>query len=97
MAKCNEVLRLIEKRRSEIKGYGVKRIGIFGSCAKGTAKKASDVDIIVSFRKPTFDNYMGLKFMLEGALHRKVDIVIDSNIKPALAYVRDEAIYAEGM
>ena len=38
--------------------YGVKRIGLFGSYAKGKPADDSDVDILVEFDKP-----MGLKFV----------------------------------
>ncbi|MEO6724443.1 MAG: nucleotidyltransferase domain-containing protein, partial [Blastocatellia bacterium] len=38
--------------------YGVKRIGLFGSYAKGSPKEQSDVDVIVEFERP-----IGLKFI----------------------------------
>ncbi len=38
--------------------FGVKRIGLFGSFAKGIQREDSDVDIIVEFEKP-----IGLKFI----------------------------------
>jgi hypothetical protein len=38
--------------------YGVKKIGLFGSYAKGTPVKGSDVDILAEFERP-----IGLKFV----------------------------------
>ncbi len=38
--------------------FGIKRIGLFGSFAKGIQREDSDVDIIVEFEKP-----IGLKFI----------------------------------
>ncbi|MCI0387251.1 MAG: nucleotidyltransferase domain-containing protein [Acidobacteria bacterium] len=38
--------------------YGVKKIGLFGSFAKGLANEASDVDVIVEFDRP-----IGFKFI----------------------------------
>lgn len=49
------------------------------------------------FKEPTFDNYMDLKFMLEGLFHRKVDLVAESNLKPAMIHVKEEAFYAKGL
>ncbi len=61
--------------------YGVKRIGLFGSYAKGTSTKGSDIDIVVEFEKP-----IGLKFMefaqyLEDLLGTGVDILTPAGIE----------------
>ncbi|KJU84449.1 DNA polymerase beta domain-containing protein, partial [Candidatus Magnetobacterium bavaricum] len=42
--------------------YGVKRIGIFGSFARGQGNDNSDVDVLVEFREDSenFDNYIEL-------------------------------------
>jgi predicted nucleotidyltransferase len=61
--------------------YGVKKIGLFGSYAKGVPGAASDVDLIVEFDRP-----IGLKFVefaedLEGLLGRKVDILTNVGLK----------------
>ena len=49
------------------------------------------------FDRPTFDNFMGLKFLLERVFRRKVDPVIEEDLKPALRYVKTEAAYAKGL
>lgn len=61
--------------------YGVKRIGLFGSFAKGTQNEDSDIDIVAEFRKP-----VGLKFVeftdyLEKILGRKVDVLTMAGIR----------------
>jgi predicted nucleotidyltransferase len=61
--------------------YGVKRMGLFGSYAKGTPTKGSDIDILVEFEKP-----IGLKFMefadyLEDLLGAGVDILTPAGIE----------------
>jgi len=87
------IIRTLEVHRERIKGFGVKRIGLFGSFLKGTPHRRSDIDLLVTFHKPTFDNYMGLKFFLERVLGKKVDLVIEDNLKPGLEYVKKEALY----
>jgi len=82
-----------------IRGYGVKRIGIFGSYVKSKQRMDSDVDILVEFEKgkKTFNNYMELKFFLEGLLKNKVDLVISESIKPELRpYILKSVRYAAG-
>ncbi|MDI6737190.1 MAG: nucleotidyltransferase domain-containing protein [Nanoarchaeota archaeon] len=90
-----QILRTLEINRNEIKGFGVKKIGLFGSYLKGRPRSKSDVDILVRFGKPTFDGYMGLKFMLERKLRRKVDLVSEDSLKPALKYVKEDAAYVK--
>lgn len=67
------------------KKYGAKNIRIFGSFARGEQTKRSDIDLLVRMPKGSslFD-IAGLKIDLEKALKKKVDIVQDHCIKPAL-------------
>ncbi len=58
-----------------------KRIALFGSFAKGTQTKQSDVDIVVEIDRP-----IGLKFMefsefIEDLLGRKTDVLTSEGIK----------------
>ncbi|MCA9999664.1 MAG: nucleotidyltransferase family protein [Anaerolineales bacterium] len=55
--------------------YGVKRLGIFGSYAKGTPQEASDIDILVEFDRPIGLSFMELGDYLEQLLGTKVDIL----------------------
>lgn len=77
--------------------FGVKKVGVFGSFAKGEERRDSDVDILVEFKEgqKTFGNYMELKFYLEGLFGREVDLVIETAIKPRLReQILKEAVYA---
>lgn len=97
MPAAEEILKLIEQNREEIRRYGVKRIGLFGSYLRGEQREKSDIDILVEFErgKKTFDNYMELKFFLENLLKRKVDLVIAENVKPELRkYIMESVKYA---
>lgn len=54
--------------------YGVERIAIFGSFAKGVQRGKSDVDILVQLEKPLGLGFVGLAFYLEDILGKKVDV-----------------------
>lgn len=90
------VLSTLKQKQSELAGrFSVRRIGVFGSFARGTAGPESDVDILVEFNKPTFDNYMDLKFYLEEVLNHPVDLVIHEAVKPRLKpIIEQEVVYA---
>ena len=90
-----KILKEIEKRKKDIRKYGVKKIGLFGSFAKGKQKKKSDIDFLVEFKKIDADNFFSTLFLLEKMFKRKVDLVIESDLKPELRYVKKEAKYVK--
>ena len=89
------ILMMLKKHEQEIRRYGVKKIGIFGSFLKETQHKGSDIDFLITMSNPTFDNYMELKFLLENMFHKKIDLIIEENLKPALHYIKKEAVYVK--
>jgi predicted nucleotidyltransferase len=60
--------------------YGVRRIGLFGSFARGTAGEASDVDLIVEFQQPIGLRFIELIDELEELLGRKVDVLTPAGL-----------------
>jgi len=68
-----------------LQGYGVRRVGLFGSCVRGEMTSDSDIDMLVEIgRDISLLDFVGLKLELEDALNRKVDLVEYSTIKPLL-------------
>ena len=65
--------------------HGVLQAGIFGSYARGTAKKKSDVDLLVK-TKPGLSlfDFAGIKVAVEEVLGKEVDLVEYSTLKPRL-------------
>jgi predicted nucleotidyltransferase len=61
--------------------YGVKRMGLFGSYAKGCATEESDVDIVVEFERPIGFQVVELAEDLEKLLGRKVDLLTPAGIQ----------------
>lgn len=66
---------LRQYKASASEKYGIKRIGIFGSVARGEQTEASDVDIVVSLAKPRLFNLVHIKDDLQHLFGRPVDIV----------------------
>lgn len=92
-----EVVDLLKRHLTEVKSrFGVRRIGLFGSYARGEQRRGSDVDIIVEFKEPTFDNFMDLVFFLENLLGREVDLVTPNSLSPHIRpVVEREVIWCE--
>jgi predicted nucleotidyltransferase len=94
-ARREEIIKILSAHREGIVAFGVKSLYLFGSLARGDATAKSDVDLLVEFASPPgFDRYMGLKFYLEDLLHRPVDLVMKTALKPwARPAIEREAIH----
>ena len=68
----------LAQRKTEIKKFGVQKVGLFGSYVRGEEKENSDIDILIEFEngKSTFDNFMNLCFYLDDLFTgTKVEVV----------------------
>lgn len=74
--------------------FGVRRLALFGSVARGTAREDSDVDVLVAFDgPPDADRYFGVQFYIEDLLGRPVDLVTETALRERLRpYVERDAI-----
>ncbi len=64
------------------KEYGVTRIGIFGSYARGEEKENSDIDLLVEFSKPVnLFEFSRLRSFLIQQLEITVDLVTPGALK----------------
>ncbi len=98
MSLKEQVTELMRRERETLRQrFGVRRIGLFGSAARGEESPGSDIDILVEFDEMTFERYMDLKFFLEDHLGRGVDLVPADCIKPRLQEpILREVQYVEG-
>ena len=85
----------INKNKGKLKKRGVKKIGIFGSFIKREQKSKSDIDFLVEFKKVDIDRYLYVLNLLEKLFKKKVDLVIEDDLKPELEYVKNEAEYVK--
>jgi len=79
----------IENKLKELKlvffrKYFVDKIGYFGSYSRNEQKEGSDIDILVSFRKPLGWEFFDLQELLENELNLKVDLVSEKVLKKQL-------------
>jgi len=81
-----EIIKIIRDSKPEMESrYGVQRLGLFGSYVRDKQNKRSDIDILVTFNRDIdlFD-FLDLREYLEGQLQAKVDLVMESALKPAI-------------
>lgn len=73
---------IIQGHLDELRALGARRVGLFGSCARGDARSDSDVDVYVEFddAQRTYDNFFALHERLENLLGRRVDLVTDKSL-----------------
>ena len=83
------IFRSLAPHTDELRRQGVRRLGLFGSFARGDARPDSDIDFVVDFDHVTFDRYMDVRFLLEDLFGRKIDLVPIDRIKPL---VRDRIL-----
>lgn len=76
-----KVIRELKENREVLKKYTVKKIGLFGSFVQNRQKVSSDIDFVVEFNKPSFDNLIGLIDYLEKLFGRKVDVLTSEGVK----------------
>jgi predicted nucleotidyltransferase len=91
------IFNVLQSRQQELKGYGVKRIGLFGSFVRGENKVDSDIDFLVDFQKEkkSLHNLVNLGDYLEGLFGRKVDLVTPQGLSKFIGpFILKEVQYA---
>ena len=92
-----EVFKKLEENRERIKRFNVRKLGLFGSTARGEQRSDSDLDFLVEFDRKSFRSFMGLKIYLEDLFSCKVDLatreMLKDRIKPETLR---EIVHAKG-
>lgn len=71
---AESILAFLEAHLETLRSFGVLKLGLFGSYARGEQGAGSDMDFLVRMATPSFDRYMHLKFFLEDHFGCKVDL-----------------------
>ncbi len=95
MKTLEEIKTTLTKHKEKLRqNYKVKKIGIFGSYARGEQKETSDVDVLVEFEEPVGFAFIHLADSLEELLGIKVDLTTKDAIKPnRWKYIKDDLVY----
>jgi uncharacterized protein len=92
-----QILTLLHEHQAELRRFGVRRCGLFGSFVRNKPDDRSDVDILVEFapEQKTFDNFMHLAFFLEDLFGRPVDLITTESLSPFIGpHILREVEYA---
>ncbi len=82
MLTSDRVVQLLREKHPYLAAeVGVRKIGLFGSYAKGQPGATSDVDIVVEFERPLGFRFMELVDYLEELLGRNVDVLTPAGIQ----------------
>ena len=92
-----DIARLLRAHLPELRRrYHVKRIGIFGSVARGESGPRSDLDLLVEYTTPpSLLELVALKRHLSELTGENVDLVPRSALKPAYReIILEQVVYA---
>jgi predicted nucleotidyltransferase len=76
--------------------FGVTRIGIFGSFARGEGTPSSDIDMVVEMEKDkkNLRTFLQFRRFLEQETARKIDLGFEQSLKPAIRdKIKGQIIY----
>jgi uncharacterized protein len=76
-----DILEGLRRHRPDLERFSVKTIALFGSYAKDAQTDSSDLDFVVEFSKPTYDNFTSLEQFLEQLFGRRVDILTPAGVE----------------
>ncbi len=90
-----DILNKLKKFKTELyEKYGVVRIGLFGSYAKGTATSESDIDLVIETEIKDFFLREDLREFLQNNFNTAVDVgYLDSFREFYRKKIEDEIIY----
>lgn len=94
----SELINRLRANRERLRRrYGVRRVGVFGSFARGEAGPDSDIDFLVEFEqgKATYDRLYDLITYLQELTGREVDVVTTGGLSPYVRpYVERDLVWA---
>ncbi len=82
--KQQEILEFLTMHKQEMTArFGVTRLGLAGSFARGDATEASDIDLIVTIQSDNqFRSFFGLLHYLQDAMPHRIDLATENSLKP---------------
>ena len=77
-------LEKVIKNENLLKKHNLKKIGVFGSFARG--EKANDIDFYIDLEDYNVKNLINLKKDLEKITEKKIDIMLKKYANPIILY-----------
>lgn len=96
MLTTDNILQYLKEYKSiKQEPYSIKKLGIFGSYARGEANEKSDIDIVVDFEKADIFNQISIMQDLEKQFNTHVDVIaLWKRMNPKLlSRIQKDAIY----
>ncbi|MEX2649262.1 MAG: nucleotidyltransferase family protein [Alphaproteobacteria bacterium] len=92
------IIDVLRQREAELHALGVRRLGLFGSYARGDADEHSDIDLLSALdetKELSLLDLVHIENLLADALGRAVDLVDAKSLDPRVRdEVHDTVIYA---
>lgn len=89
------IIRLSDFKAKFGSKYGIQRLGVFGSVARGENTERSDIDIVVELEKPSLSRMYELETSLKNLFNCEVDLVrFRESLRPLFKLnIQKDAIY----
>ena len=97
MKTLNEIISILKEYKKTMSSqYGIKRLGVFGSVARGEQTESSDLDICVEIETPNFYILFDIQEDLEKLTGYKIDLLrLRQNLNELLMNnIRRDGIFA---
>ena len=78
---------LIEAHAGELRAHGARKVGIFGSVARGQETSESDIYLEFADGMRTYDNFFAIHELLGSIFGRRVDLVTDGSLTEGKARI----------
>lgn len=78
------ITQTLSDQKINLKQFGLKRIGIFGSSARGEDTITSDIDLLLDFdpTQKTYKNFFASTTFLENLFKKPIDAVTPQALSP---------------
>ncbi len=95
MKNITQIKKILKEKMPELEeDYQVNQLAMFGSYVRNEQTPSSDLDLLVTFKtKPTLFQLIELENYLSDLLDTKVDLVMESALKPNIGKrIQDELV-----
>lgn len=92
------ITQILIAQKHQLQTFGLRKIGIFGSLARGQEQKTSDLDLLLDFEpsQKTYKNFFAGISFLEKLFNRPIDAVTPQSLSPYIKpYIEKDITYVQ--